>query len=556
MLLAAAALALAATGGVALPVRAATLSEPVVQQADAATKEVSESTEVSREVRYVFADGSTAADTATQKASFTRKGTVDGSDEPTWGEWTADSGNALTNPVIAGYHTATPVLEGPASPDDDFEDITVVYVKGAALTGSDVESFGGKGATQTGKPEFVVGDAVITGYALVDADGNDAPQLTTDAGTFVIDNASGQVSFTPKGDFVGTADAVTVRVTDANGNTAEASYTPHVVNNVEECVITRTIRFEFSDNAVTMDDIVQSATFTRTAAVDAKTGALTWGDWPKTEFPEVKSPGVSGYTAQPTVVEAAPVTPGAEPADVVVKYTKSQPTPTPTPTPSTTESTSSEANQVVAYRDQNPTIGVGGGQINSQLATIPITISQRVSGDVTSLTFTHVLEDVFEFACSEDQVEVLTGNGARLSASVSMEGQKITASIPDATALRGSTVLVRFPTRVRSGANLTPYTRGGNDPNAYVPSHAETTLVGDTTRTLQTEVKEIKITNARRVLANTGISSTPLTTVGGVRTTAGTPATADATILVVPAIIAAVGTAFVLLSRKQAHGVE
>ncbi len=555
MLFAAAALALAASGGVALPVRAATLSEPVVQQADAATKEVSESKEVSREVRYVFADGSTAADTATQKASFTRKGMVDESDEPTWGEWTADPGNALTNPVIAGYHTATPVLEGPASPDDDFEDITVVYVKGAAPSGSDVESFGGKGATQTGKPEFVVGDAVITGYALVDADGNDAPQLTTDDGTFVIDSASGQVSFTPKGDFVGTAAAVKVRVTDANGNTAEASYTPHVINNAEECVITRTIRFEFSDNAVTMDDIVQSATFTRMAAVDAKTGAFTWGEWQKTEFPEVKSPGVSGYTAQPTVVEAAPVTPGAEPADVVVKYTKRQPAPAPTSTPVTpVDPTPIEPEY--AYRDQNPTIGLDRNTFISRDHVTTYTIQQRVSGDVTSLTIADTLEPVMEFAASPI---VVTGNGLAIAADAKVDGQTLTVSIPDASALRNGYVMVQFQAKIRDGANLAPYVSGtstGGNSIASIPNYATTTLVGDTTRTLESDVKEIKVSGALSTLARTGISSTPLTTVGGVRTTAGTPATADATILVVPAIIAVVGAAFVLLSREQAHGVE
>nr|WP_284290022.1 hypothetical protein [Angustibacter aerolatus] len=64
---------------------------------------------------------------------------------------------------------------------------------------------------------------------LVDADGDPATTVTTAQGTYVLDPATGVITFTPVRGFSGTADPVTFRVTDAYGQHDDAVYTPTVV---------------------------------------------------------------------------------------------------------------------------------------------------------------------------------------------------------------------------------------------------------------------------------------------------------------------------------------
>ncbi|MBF1119818.1 MAG: LPXTG cell wall anchor domain-containing protein, partial [Streptococcus sp.] len=100
---------------------------------------------------------------------------------------------------------------------------------------------GKQGKVQTGTPKFTEGDAEVP--LKVDADqpskfvvnGTAVEDTTIDAmkdgakvGTYTLDSLTGEVTFTPNKDFVGTPDAVTVQVKDENGTTATAKYTPTV----------------------------------------------------------------------------------------------------------------------------------------------------------------------------------------------------------------------------------------------------------------------------------------------------------------------------------------
>ena len=108
-------------------------------------------------------------------------------------------------------------------------------------TGEDVTTTGKQGKVQTGTPKFTEGDSEVP--LKVDADqpakfvvnGNAVDYTTIDAtkdgakvGTYTLDPLTGEVTFTPNKDFVGTPDAVTVQVKDENGTTATAKYTPTV----------------------------------------------------------------------------------------------------------------------------------------------------------------------------------------------------------------------------------------------------------------------------------------------------------------------------------------
>ncbi|MBF0934914.1 MAG: Cna B-type domain-containing protein, partial [Abiotrophia defectiva] len=113
-------------------------------------------------------------------------------------------------------------------------------------TGENVTSEGIQGASQTGTPSFTPGKVTIGGkevevplkadsYRLVvngqAIDGTSTPALSggVEVGTYTLDQSTGQVTFQPKKDFVGTPDPVTVQVSDTNDKTATATYTPTVV---------------------------------------------------------------------------------------------------------------------------------------------------------------------------------------------------------------------------------------------------------------------------------------------------------------------------------------
>ncbi len=110
-------------------------------------------------------------------------------------------------------------------------------------TGEDVESTGKQGQEQKQTPKFTEGDEVapITINAdqpakFIDPATGEPTDATTlpamkdgkQVGTYTIDPLTGEVTFTPNKDFVGTPDGITVQAKDANGTPATAKYTPTV----------------------------------------------------------------------------------------------------------------------------------------------------------------------------------------------------------------------------------------------------------------------------------------------------------------------------------------
>ena len=129
----------------------------------------------------------------------------------------------------------------------DTNDVTVTatyqpHVTGVTPSGKDVSSSGLQGASQTGQPVFTPGDAKVpitindeqpaqffVGGQAVTETSLPAMQNGVEVGTYTLDPKTGQVTFQPKADFVGTPDPVTVQVKDANGTPAKANYTPTVL---------------------------------------------------------------------------------------------------------------------------------------------------------------------------------------------------------------------------------------------------------------------------------------------------------------------------------------
>ena len=92
-----------------------------------------------------------------------------------------------------------------------------------------------QGKAQFGTPTFTAGDSrvpiVETSTKLIDpVSGNPVDSVTVEGeGTYTIDPNSGEVTFTPNPEFLGTATGVTVQRQDKNGTPVTAKYTPTVI---------------------------------------------------------------------------------------------------------------------------------------------------------------------------------------------------------------------------------------------------------------------------------------------------------------------------------------
>lgn len=117
------------------------------------------------------------------------------------------------------------------------------HVKGIKPKGEDVTSKDIQGAVQKNTPIFKPGDPSLP--IKIDAeqpakfvvDGKEVNDTTIDAkdakgniiGSYSIEPTTGEVTFTPNKDFVGTAQPAVVQAKDVNGTAARAKYTPTVV---------------------------------------------------------------------------------------------------------------------------------------------------------------------------------------------------------------------------------------------------------------------------------------------------------------------------------------
>ena len=105
-------------------------------------------------------------------------------------------------------------------------------VTDVTMSSVDKTSEAPQGKTQTGTPEFSIStpSVRITEYKLVDPTNNTPVEEVEveNQGTYSIDKATGEVTFVPKPGFTGPTTGITVRATDENGETKDATYTPSV----------------------------------------------------------------------------------------------------------------------------------------------------------------------------------------------------------------------------------------------------------------------------------------------------------------------------------------
>ncbi|MBQ9004160.1 MAG: isopeptide-forming domain-containing fimbrial protein [Eggerthellaceae bacterium] len=189
-----------------------------------------------------------------------------------------------------------------------------------------------------------------------------------------------------------------------------------------------------------------------------------------------------------------------------------------------------------------------GSAFASQTDEITYTVNQEVPSWATSVRTWVDLESVLQYAVGASDVAVTCGGAALSSDKITIDGQKLTVVIDDATALRGKTVQISYKAKLRSGAKLDSYLNAAEN-IASVPYQAHTSFDGEP-KVVSSQVENVKF----RVSAAKGDSNSAASA-GGSRS--GLAKTGDAVLYAVPAataLAALAAAALALAARRRTRG--
>ena len=178
-----------------------------------------------------------------------------------------------------------------------------------------------------------------------------------------------------------------------------------------------------------------------------------------------------------------------------------------------------------------------GSAFASQTDEITYTVNQEVPGWATSVRTWVDLENVLQYTVDAGGVTVTSDGVALSSAKVSIDGQRFTVAIDDATALHGKTIQITYKAKLRSGANLDPYLNPAKN-IASVPYQAHTSFDGES-KVVSSQVENVKF----RVSAASGSSA------GATRSSLAK--TGDAMSYAVPAALAELAAAMLALAARR-----
>ncbi|WP_296125545.1 GEVED domain-containing protein [uncultured Streptococcus sp.] len=227
-----------------------------------------------------------------------------------------------------------------------------------------------QGATQTGTPTFAGTTVQVNGqdkaitikdnsYTLLDKDGNEvsttpgyAADGTTEIGTYSIDSATGQVTFTPTDkSYTGAVTPVKVQAESSNGIKVDTTYTPEIVpvsptatpaETTDIQGATQTGKPEFKSGTVTVDGVEKTVAINEAVPATFDDGTTT-KTVPNVGTYTVASDGTVTFVPEKSFV-------GTAPAVTVVREdmngTKASATYTPTVTPVTPTATPAESTDI------------------------------------------------------------------------------------------------------------------------------------------------------------------------------------------------------------------
>ena len=297
--------------------------------------------DVTRTVKYVYEDGSKAKDDVTETLHFKRfayvnlvTGHID------YREWTTsdDTFDAVKSPVISGYTAnklVVPEVKGVKAGAADVEEV-VTYVKDAQK--AIIKYVNEKGTAELSRDEvngksgeaidYSTADKIATykrkGYELV-SDG-----FTSAANkNFDFDAKVDQEFTVTLRERIEPIDPDKPKPNPDQPVDPKDPDTPKWPDPVKDLVnkddVTRTVKYVYEDGSKAKDDVTETLHFKRFAYVNLVTGHIDYREWTTSDdtFDAVKSPVISGYTANKLVVpEVKGVKAGAKDVVEVVTYVK------------------------------------------------------------------------------------------------------------------------------------------------------------------------------------------------------------------------------------------
>ena len=304
-------------------------------------KDVVNKDDVTRTVKYVYEDGSKAKDDVTETLHFKRfayvnlvTGHID------YREWTTsdDTFDAVTSPVIKGYTAnklVVPEVTGVKAGAADVEEV-ITYVKDAQK--AIIKYVNEKGTAELSRDEVNGKSGEAIDYSTTDkiaAYKRKGYELVSDGFS---DAANKNFDFDAKVDQEFTV-TLRERIEPIDPDKPKPNPdqpvdpkdpdTPKWPDPVKDVVnkddVTRTVKYVYEDGSKAKDDVTETLHFKRFAYVNLVTGHIDYREWTTSDdtFDAVKSPVISGYTANKLVVpEVQGVKAGAEDVVEVVTYVK------------------------------------------------------------------------------------------------------------------------------------------------------------------------------------------------------------------------------------------
>ena len=297
--------------------------------------------DVTRTVKYVYEDGSKAKDDVKETLHFKRfayvnlvTGHID------YREWTTsdDTFDAVTSPVIKGYTAnklVVPEVTGVKAGAADVEEV-VTYVKDAQK--AIIKYVNEKGTAELSRDEvngksgeaidYSTTDKIAAykrqGYELVSDGFSDAANKNFD-----FDAAVDQEFTVTLRERIEPIDPDKPKPNPDQPVDPKDPDTPKWPDPVKDVVnkddVTRTVKYVYEDGSKAKDDVTETLHFKRFAYVNLVTGHIDYREWTTSDdtFDAVKSPVISGYTANKLVVpEVKGVKAGAEDIVEIVTYVK------------------------------------------------------------------------------------------------------------------------------------------------------------------------------------------------------------------------------------------
>jgi len=315
--------------------------QPVDPKDPDPVKDLVNKDDVTRTVKYVYEDGSKAKDDVKETLHFKRfayvnlvTGHID------YREWTTsdDTFDAVTSPVIKGYTAnklVVPEVTGVKAGAADVEEV-VTYVKDAQK--AIIKYVNEKGTAELSRDEVNGKSGEAIDYSTADkiaAYKRKGYELVSDGFS---DVANKNFDFDAKVDQEFTV-TLRERIEPIDPDKPKPNPdqpvdpkdpdTPKWPDPVKDVVnkddVTRTVKYVYEDGSKAKDDVKETLHFKRFAYVNLVTGHIDYREWTTSDdtFDAVKSPVISGYTANKLVVpEVKGVKAGAKDVVEVVTYVK------------------------------------------------------------------------------------------------------------------------------------------------------------------------------------------------------------------------------------------